>query len=60
MDWIYGNNKLRVNNHFLCVGGHVPEAHGGEAGAGEVERRDVGLAVRDAARVVVSVLNSQH
>ena len=33
------------------VGGHVPEAHGGEGGAGVVEGGDVGLAVGDAPAV---------
>ena len=37
-----------MNKADLGVGGDVPEANGGEAGAGEVERRDVGLAVRHA------------
>ena len=60
MDWIYGDNKMRVNNNFLCVGGHVPEAHGGEAGAGEVEGGDVGLEVSDAPGVLVVVLTGQH
>ena len=30
---------------LLGVGGHVAETDGGEAGAGEVEGRDVGLTV---------------
>lgn len=53
-----GNNT--VDNNCLGVGGHVAEADGGEAGAGEVEGRDVGLAVRDTARVVVVALHRQH
>ena len=56
--WIYVNIKniftvlwifMRFDNiQFLRVGGDIAEAHGGEAGAGEVERRDVRLAVRHA------------
>ena len=45
---------------LLGVGGHVAEADRGEAGAGEVEGRDVGLHVADTAGVRVVVLASQH
>ena len=41
---------------FLSVGGHVPESHRGEAGAGEVEGCDVGLDMPDAPCVLVVVL----
>ena len=49
-----------MNKADLGVGGDVPEPDGGEAGAGEVEGGDVGLAVRDTPRVVVPVLARQH
>ena len=49
-----------MDNNFLGVGGHIAEPHGGEAGAGEVEGGDVGLAVWDTAGVIVMTLDCQH
>ena len=48
------------NTQFLGVGGDIPEADGGEAGAGEVEGGDVGLHVSDTPGVWVVVLPGQH
>ena len=45
---------------LLCVGRHVAKPDRGETGAGEVERRDVGFAVRHAPGVVVVALRGQH
>ena len=54
-EYLWDDNIL-----FLRVGRDIAEADSGEAGAGEVEGRDVGLHVADTAGVVVVILPGQH